>query len=262
MSRLGIIAAAIIAGSGGPPTAPPTAPAADPAAPAQAGLRELFPHVRADLGAGVVEVDAVMSPMLVKDERAPLFYLEVLACTPDTREHETLAVVKAKPSHVHAAMLAVGLKPGKPGGWSYADEKLTPVHPSGDRVRVRFVTKDAGGRETEHDPLDWVVNARDRSSFLSAEKAAAEKEKLAAPGWVFGGSVLKKRKDEKGVEREVYDADGSGTLIGLTTFGSETVGWSRVISPDAEVQVPEWVADLSKTPAAGSGVVIRMQKGS
>jgi hypothetical protein len=40
--------------------------------------------------------------------------LELLACSPGTREHESILVVKAKPSHIVFALALVGLPPGSP----------------------------------------------------------------------------------------------------------------------------------------------------
>ncbi len=227
---------------------------------AQSAMRELFPGVRADLQAKTVEFDARITPMLVKDERAPLFFLEVLACSPNTREHETFLVSTAKPSHIHAAMLAVGLTPGEPGRWSLKAGQLVSAPPTGDRLSVRFAYKDKDGHEIEADPLDWIVNARDKSKFVDAERKFATEHKTAAPGWVFSGSKFVKKRTPDGKESEVYDADGSGTIIGLTTFGSEVIAWSRVISPDANIAEPEWVADFSQTPPPETKVVVRIRK--
>ena len=77
---------------------------------------------------------------------------------------------------------------------------------------------------------------------------------------MFAGSKIVKRKNASGEEREVYDADGSGTIIGLTTFGSEVIGWSRLISPDASAEEPEWIADFGKTPPADIKVRVRIRK--
>ena len=41
-------------------------------------------------------------------------WLEQVACMVGTREHESLVVVEAKPSEVHAALLLLGLEPGTP----------------------------------------------------------------------------------------------------------------------------------------------------
>lgn len=243
-----------------------TAPPAEVGAAATAGLREVFPHVRADIANKLVEFDAVVSPLLVKDERAPLFYLEVVACTPDTREHETLVVSQARPSHVHAAMLLIGLKPGESGGWKFESGRLEPVDASGDRVEIRFALTDAAepGRTTEADPLDWIVSVRDGRSIRDAAAAAdGRATSVAAAGWVFAGSHIvsgQRAATPIGDEpREVYEADQSGTLIGLATFGGETISWSRTFSPDASVDAPEWIAKLDATPPAGTPVLVRIR---
>ena len=228
--------------------------------PAISGMHELFPGVRADSSTKTVEFDAQITPMLVKDDKAPLFFLEVLCCAPNTREHETFLITTARASHIHAAMLAVGLNPGAPGGWTLQDRTLTPVQPSGDRLSVRAAFTDKDGREVEQNPLDWIVNARDRSAFQDTERKLAAAKSEPAPDWMFTGSKIVKRKNAVGDEREVYDADGSGTIIGLTTFGSEVIGWSRLISPDASAQEPEWIADFSKTPPAETKVRVRIRK--
>lgn len=248
---------AAVAGGGAAESRHPT-----PDAPA--GVREVFPHVRVDTAAHVVEFDAVVSPLLVKDERAPLFYLEVAACTPDTREHETLFVSKARPSHVHAAMLLIGLKPGEPGGWKLVEDRLRPVNPSGDRVDVRVAVPDPTrpGESVEADPLDWIISVRDGRSIRDSAPAN-DGGPSPTPGWVFAGSRMvngRRAAEPTGVEpREVYEADGSGTLIGLATFGGETISWSRTFSPDASVDAPEWIAKLDATPPAGTAVVVRIR---
>jgi hypothetical protein len=222
-------------------------------------MRELFPGVRADLAAKTVEFDGLITPMLVKDERAPLFFLESLACSPNTREHETFIVTNARPSHIHAALLAIGLKPGAPGSWTLTNGTLVPTPPSGDRLAVRILYADKEGRQVEADPLDWIVNARDKARFADSEAKLAAARAEAAPGWVFAGSRIVKRKQADGEEREVYDADGSGTIVGLTSFGSEVISWSRLISPDASAEEPEWIADFSRTPAAETKVRVRLR---
>lgn len=222
-------------------------------------MRQVFPGVYADLQAKVVEFEGRITPMLVKDDRAPLFFLEVLVCSPDTREHETLVVSKVKPSHIHAALLLIDLKPGTPGRWTIENNQLTPVQPTGDRVSLRFVYMDKTGARIEADPLDWVVSNRDKQRFMDSENAAAQTNKSPPPHWLFAGSKFVKRPGPDGLVREVYDADGSGTIVGLTTFGSELIGWSRIISPDASVEEPQWVADFSKTPPPDTAVRVRIR---
>ncbi len=61
-------------------------------------------------------------------------WLEQVACSPNSREHESLVVVKAKPSEIHAALLLAGFEPGSPGTWSYIDDALQFTQPAGDRL--------------------------------------------------------------------------------------------------------------------------------
>jgi hypothetical protein len=205
----------------------------------------VFPGVRVDVANRIVEFDAEVTPNLVKDPQAPMFFLEVLACIPDTREHETLVVSKARPSHIHAALLLIGLNPGQPGGWTFENQTLHGVPPTGDRVDVRFSYADPSGKIIEAAPTDWVVSARDGSAFVSP----GSKE-----GWVFAGSRFITGPDGT----QIYDADGAGTILGLTTFGNEVIAWSRVFSPDSEVEAPEWVARMDAVPPAGTRITVRI----
>lgn len=226
-----------------PPVAGPVAPA--PVAPPVAGdFREVFPHVMVDAVAKVVRFEGIV-PIDAHDERAPSVFLEVVVCSPDTKEHEALVVTEAKPSHVHAAMLLVGLKPGSPGRWEFENDTLIPIPPTGDHLSVTLTYRDAEGKERTVTPEELVVDAKDGRSFGAA----------GGGRWVFAGSQLVTRAG-----REWYDADGAGTLVGLTTFGSETIAWSEVISPEAAVQEPEWIARSGATPAIGTPVTVTIRR--
>lgn len=232
----------------------PGAPAPDarqPATPAQpqpqTGPRELFPGVRADLKSKIVEFDGEV-PIDCHDAKTPHVYLEVFVCTSDTKEHEALAMTKARPSHIHAALLACGYAPGKPGSWTWdADAKKLKTHPpEGDALDVFIAYTDAQGKEVEARASDWVVSTRGKRF----EPTEPDK-----PGWwVFAGSTTATRAG-----REVYDADGTGTLIGLATFGMETIAWRGVISHEASYEEPEWIADAKLVPKFGTKMVIRIK---
>jgi hypothetical protein len=227
---------------------PPPAAAGPVAAP---GLREVFPHVRVNVAERLVEFDATTSPMLVEDPQAPLLFLEVIACTPDTREHETLVVTKARPSHVHAAMLLIGLVPGEPGHWKLENDRLVPIDPTGARVAIEFEWTDPrGGAVRRAAPTDWIASGRDKSRLGDDRGATGSRPRA---GWVFSGSrIVKTSIGPDGAPlpapRDIYEADGAGALIGLASFGGETIAWSRTFSPDAGVDEPEWIADFA--PAA------------
>ncbi|MCK4871797.1 MAG: hypothetical protein KAS72_03635 [Phycisphaerales bacterium] len=235
----------------GGPTTPTTTPVnsptttTEPAAPVSAeeqpgGLVEVFPHVFVDAEHSIVEFDAVV-PITVTGPNSPTIWLEVIACTPGTKEHEALVVTGARPSHVHAALLLIGLRPGEPGAWREDGEGgYERVPPTGDAVRISFVVEHDGQQRVE--PAEsWVLDARTG-------------EPMSHGSWVFAGSRI---VDWSGEPR--YDADWAGTLIGLATFGSETLAWSEVVSPETSVDEPAWHANPASTPACGTAVRVRIE---
>lgn len=215
----------------------PARPAAGPSS------RQIFPHVRFDKDAGVVEIDGEV-PIDCHQPGTARVYLEVTVCTRNSKEHETLIVTDAKPSHVHAALLLAGLTPGTPGSWRPEGTEVVRIPPRGDALVVTIAYRGADGSEIEAPAEDWAVNA-ETGKHLRDEGTGA---------WVFAGSRMVKYEG-----REFYDADGTGVLMGLTTFGSETVAYTRIFSPEAAVDEPEWIADPSKVPAYGTRAVVRIR---
>lgn len=226
--------------------APAPAPVAEPASTQPAPVpapapKEVFPHVYFDATRRAVTFDATV-PIEPGSKATPIVYLEVLACVPDTKEHETLVVTKAKASHIHAALLLAGLEPGKPGAYDWTGPELKTIPPKGAPLSVRFlVTRD--GVEKAEDPATWVKSLRTEKSLRETNPGA---------GFVFAGSLEGKRAG-----RVVYDADFSGTLIGLTTFGTETMAWTEMYNHDAGVEDPQWVADKAMVPPTGT--VVRVE---
>ncbi|MCC6969068.1 MAG: hypothetical protein IT434_02505 [Phycisphaerales bacterium] len=234
-----------------PVPAPATNPAAAPSEPSPTApsapsstLREVFPGVRVDLASKLVEFDGIV-PIDVHNPKSPRVYLEVIACSFDSKEHESLVVTRAKPSQVHAAMLMIGLEPGAPGSWRVDEQsRVTSVPPRGSPVRVTLVFNPASPDAKEIDPAELVVNARTKARASS----------LSGAGFVFGGSRIVEWQG-----RSFYDADGTGTLIGLATFGSETIAWREVFSPEAAIAEPVWIADNERVPAANTPVTVRLR---
>lgn len=229
---------------GEPPAAKPSAgqPDAPATPPATTAPVEVFPGVRLDKAAQAVEFDAEVIADLSDPKK--VLYLEVLACPRDTKEHESLVYTRVKPSQVHAALLAAGLRPGTPVTWRTEGGRTVSTPPKGDPVRVEFRWRDpATSEEKAASPLEWVVNAK-------ASRRASEEPS----GFVFAGSAMIKRPD--GTER--YDADAAGTLVGLASFGSEVIAWTGVFSPESSVAEPVWTADRARVPALGTKVTVRI----
>lgn len=223
--------------------APEPAPAQNPVAQRQSSsLREVFPHVRVDVAARAVEFDGSICADTTHPQ-TPIVYLEVLACRPDSREHESLVVSPAMPSHVHAALLLAGFEPGRPGSWSFENGSLKPSPPVGPRLRVRLQWNQ-GERLFRRDLSEFVRHVR-KTSWLSDDADSA---------FVFAGSALMRHSG-----REVYAADLSGTIVGLCAFGDEPVAWSRMFSPEASLEDPVWIADGERLPRPGTPVIVRLE---
>lgn len=239
---------------------PAPAPADTPADPQP--MREVFPGVRVDVASKLVEIDGAIpidAHRTTDKGQKLVVFLETLVCMKDSKEHESLVVTDAKASQVHAALLLVGLKPGEPGRWERRKEgdknTLVGVAPKGDAVRVTIAPKrDDGTRGDETDALEWVLNQRDAKGFRQIEPDAA---------LVFAGSQMVKPRrrminPEKTDQPEVYAGDLEGTIVGLTSFGTETIGVTAMYNPDAGTQEPEWIAS-ERLPAVGTKVVVRVR---
>ncbi len=212
--------------------------------PGESGPRELFPHVFVDPEARVVEL-AGKVPIVTNDPEAPVVYLELIACIPDTKEHEVIVVTPARPRDVHAALLLIGLEPGSPGRFEWEGEALIGVPPEGDEVTIELIFENEQGERVSAPAWSFVKNLETG-------------ETLPERNWVFAGSRLVDRAAVGG-RREFYDADGTGVLIGLTTFGSEVLAWPDVISPDTAIEEPVWIADPERTPPFDTPVTIRIK---
>jgi hypothetical protein len=170
-------------------------------------------------------------------------WLEQIACSPNTREHESLVVVAAKPSNIHAALLMAGFEPGSPGRWIYEQDELRVVPPAGDRLDVFVRYRRADTTEEVEEPIaNWIRDAEGQATFPDDP-------------WVFGGSAFIENPEWMG-PGEHYVADMSGSIIGLVTFGDEVIGYSRVLSDQAAIQPPQWEVRSDHVPAVGTPVTL------
>ncbi|MBL0926349.1 MAG: hypothetical protein IBJ11_01695 [Phycisphaerales bacterium] len=203
-----------------------------------------------DARAKTIDIEARVSPMMVALDKQP-FFLELTACTPDSKEHESLVVTRARPSHIHAALLALGLQPGKPAAFRTEGGRSVREPANGPRVTVEFRWKDATGAVRLARPQEWIRHHKTGEAFPAGD-------------WVFAGSRMAVTKPgpfappDQRTPREYYLADGEGTLIGLTSFGSEVLAWPTPISPDSSADEPVWTANKDTVPKADTPVTIRL----
>lgn len=236
-----------------PPAPAPVTPARAAPSPEPAALVQLFPHVKIDRVAKRVEIDGLV-PIDCHNPETPRVFLEVLVCTPDSKEHETLVMTKARAQQVHAALLAIGLTPGAPGRVEWVDRKPAMIAPTGAALKVRFRVE---GTNDEIDPLAWVTLLRRGEAPRPLTTRTDGSPGADVGRFVFAGSRTRSMVDpQTGREREFYAADVDGTVVGLTTFGTETVAWSQVFSPESAVQEPEWIANVAAVPKVGTKVTV------
>ena len=123
--------------------------------------------------------------------------LEMLACPVGSKEHESVIAVLARSSKVHAALLAVGAKPGTPVAFL---PKFVPA--TGQRIRVWVCYRDKDGKFQAVDARRWIRKGESDADLQE--------------DWVFGGSGF--WKDPRS-NQEYYSADG-GDMICVSNFAS------------------------------------------
>lgn len=209
-------------------------------------LIEVLPHIRIDRYRAMVEFDGVIA-IDAHHPQTPIVYLEQLVCTPDSLEHESIVMTEARPSHVHAALVMVGAEPGRPGSWEMEGNEIVAVPPTGSSLSVKFVTTDANGSEHEHDACEWAIRIDTGENLCDALARGAKRQ------WAFGGSRMRTWRGA-----EVYEADMTGTLVGLCTFGSESIAAGAMFHHESAFEEPVWIANNSLIPKQFEPVRVRI----
>ncbi len=208
-----------------------TAPDAAPNAPAEGEARKGLKGIVIDREAGHVDLEAVV---VLRDGE----WLELLACTPSTREHESILTVSAKPSDIHLALLLLGLEPGKPLMWEHKpDRSVTVVPPTGPQVAVTLIYEHEGKAKTV-DANQWVVNQQTGKV-------------LAGNRWLFVGSRFEEFEGKR-----IYMADPNGSVLSLVNFGDEVMTRDTEVTKDNDDQA--WNANTPVIPKVRTPVTIRL----
>jgi hypothetical protein len=129
--------------------------------------------------------------------------LEFLVCARDTKTHESILHTKARASHLHAALLVLGLRPGKPARWSGDDEAARFLPPAGAKLRIDVAWKDKKGTDHCVDATTWLTSSDTKKPFDAPKH------------WVFVGSEV--------LPDGRYWAEIDGDVISLTNFASAVV---------------------------------------
>lgn len=159
--------------------------------------------------------------------------LELLLCAWGTKEHESVLHTRAKPSHVHAALLLLGLAPGKPAEWVMLEDNIGRIlPPRGAGLDIRLRWTDPNGKVRIVDAVKFLA--------MGNKKGAAPKE------WIFVGSDI--FSDGK------YWADDGGEIICVANFASAVIDVPFGNPNKQADQVVSFMADTAAIPAAGTPV--------
>lgn len=166
-------------------------------------------------------------------------WLELLACTPDSRTHESILAVHALPSHVHLALLTLGLEPGAPMKWHLEGEKYVPTPAHGPKVAVTIVVPQADGQTREVPANEW---------FVDKQTGQSPPDNV----WLFAGSMF-----DEGHDPPRYRADVEGSVISLVNFGDEVLArpTDKTNQSDQGMLRP----NTERIPEVGTKVTIRLR---
>ncbi len=176
--------------------------------------------------------------------------LELVACTKDSKEHESIVVIDAKPKHIHTALLLLGAKPGNPALRKQVGEtekRWVDIPPRGDPIEVFLVIKNSKKEWVER-PISEFIQPSDESTDEKFEKNS--KKKKFEHSFVFSGSHYLS-KEEK------YICDLSGHVISISTFGDELLCLPEIQSRDAGLL--QWKINSSYLPPKGTKVTLRLK---
>jgi len=166
------------------------------------GSRNFAPGVKLDWDKLAVELEAAV---VLRD--GPL---ELFACSPNTREHESILAVPARPTHIFQALGLIGLTPGSPVSY---DEKLGRIRPPTGQ------------------PLDLSVRFKqgDEERTVPADRWLKEVESGKPPRsltWVFAGS--------RTLPEGSFAADLEGTIACVVDFDSALISIGALHSASNE----------------------------
>jgi hypothetical protein len=190
-------------------------------------------------------------------------FLELIACTKGSKEHESIVAIKARPMHVHTALLLLGANNGNPAMRKPVSEEKTrwvELAPRGDSINVFLVVKNSKNESVERSISDFVKRAKDQlDDEIRKPNDAILKD---APGrtdkfpntFLFAGSQLR----DNGKAPRRYLADQTGHVISIATFGDELLCLPSVHSQANGALM--WRVDSTHLPKVGSKVTLRLRR--
>jgi hypothetical protein len=177
-----------------------------------------------------IEVNAKQKQVRVECEALRVQVpLEFFVCVAGGPEHESVLRSKARPSHLHLALLMLGLEPGK--GVHYDEATKKWVEPSGPKLKLSV--------EFEKDGKLQQLGANELMRDIKTKKPMP-----AEARWVFTGSRIMPDK--------TYGADKLGYLVSIVNFELSPIDTPKLASNKNETL--EWQINPDVVPEAGTKV--------
>lgn len=178
-----------------------------------------------------LEVDARAKQVRVECESLGVDNpLEFFLCLAGTVEHEAVLRSKVRPSHLHAALLMLGLEPGEPVRFSESANKWLPPHGPPLQISVQF---EKDGKQVT---LPAYRLMRDMKT----------KREMPPMTWIFAGSRM--------MPGDVYAADRTGYIVSVVNFDFTVIDIPALASNANETL--HWQANLDLLPPKGTKVTM------
>jgi hypothetical protein len=196
-------------------------PPAAPVAGAQKAIE--FPHLTIDREKRELRIAAESVAV-----EGPLEFFCVVRNGP---EHETVLRTDAKPSHIHAGLLMLGLQPGSPV--RYVQSSNSWVAPFGPPLRVSVEFKNKAGDIVRLGAEQLMRNIRTKAAMPASQ-------------FIFAGS---QQRDDG-----TYLADLTGYVVSIVNFEMSLIDVPEIVSSDNAKLEWEYNADVG--PARGEKVTL------
>lgn len=136
--------------------------------------------------------------------------LELLACSPNTKEHESVLVVSGRPRDIHHALGLIGLSPGSPARYDETAEKW--LAPTGQQLHLEMRYEDEA--KTRSVPaVAWLKSPKKGKPPIRVD-------------WVFAGSTT--FADGR------FGGDVEGTVVAVVDFESAVIAVAGLHTADNE----------------------------
>ena len=192
------------------------------AAPTTRPAEGKLPHLELNLAKHQVRVECdAINP----DEK-----LEFLVCSSGTKEYESVLRSRARPSHLHLALLMLGLEPGQPVKYNQAENKWTAPRGPALKLSCEFVRD---GKTVRVPASSLMRSVKDKTAMPEVQ-------------WVFVGAPT--------LDDGEYSADVTGYLITVVNFEHTVIDIPQLRSSKNESL--EWEINPEVAPKRSTKVTL------